>query len=64
MAEAIYNFLTAEVDLPAEARSTAPRGIWWEERDGWLCPWRITRHTETGALGYPCGEPVRKEVRS
>lgn len=59
-AKALEAFFTSEVDLPPEARSVQPGDIWWEPSDGWLCPWRIVRHTTSGATGYPCGQPKRK----
>jgi hypothetical protein len=57
--DAIVSFLTSEVDLPMAAQEAQPKEIWWEQRDGWVYPWRIVRHTDTGATGYPCGEPFR-----
>lgn len=61
LAEAVIGFFTSEVDLPAAARSVEPGGLWLELRRGYRYPWRIVRHTDEGATGYPCGEPFPDE---
>jgi hypothetical protein len=54
-------FFTAGVSLPTCPADLAPRTLWWEERDGWLYPWRILGYEAGVAQGYPCGEPKRGE---
>ena len=70
LTETVIGFFTAEVDLPSHhsqgkgnPQEAKPGEIWWEEGEGWLYPWRIVRHTDAGATGYPCGEPKRVTTR-
>lgn len=50
--EIVVDFLTTEVDLP-DMPDVEVGKIWWEERNGWRYPWRVTGDKK----GYPCGEP-------
>ncbi len=52
--DAVVGFLTSPVDLPKAPEDIVIGQIWWEERNGWKYPWRMTGPKE----GYPCGEPV------
>jgi len=54
--DCVTDFLTAPVDL-AHAPDVPKGEIWWEERGGWLYPWRMVGPHS----GYPCGEPRKKE---
>ncbi len=53
-AEALLGFFTSDVDIDPPAGFPVGE-VWWEERDGWLLPWRVT----SLSTGYPCGEPVK-----
>lgn len=55
LGEALMGFFTNSVDLPT-APDLPAGSIWWQERDGWLYPWRMTGLKQ----GYPCGEPRQK----
>ncbi len=60
LGEAVLTFFTNTDPLPKCPPGDAPR-LWWEERDGWLLPWRIVGYEDGVAQGYPCGEPKKKE---
>lgn len=51
---ALYEFFTYPVELPAESAGAAIGTIWWESDGRYSYPWRVTGER----LGYPCGEPV------
>lgn len=55
LATAIIGFFTNPDALPKAPTNLKIGSIWWEERDGWLLPWRITGQQQ----GYPCGEPKK-----
>jgi hypothetical protein len=57
MDNAIISFFTSPVDLPKESEGQEVSSLWWEPRNGYLYPWRITGNRQ----GYPCGEPKKVE---
>lgn len=54
--EVLIGFFTSAVDLPKESEGQEIGSLWWESRDGYLYPWRITGNMQ----GYPCGEPKKE----
>ena len=52
--QAVTQFFTSPE--PIQATNPQVGSIWWEERDGWRLPWRVT--SSDPPMGYPCGDPV------
>jgi hypothetical protein len=57
----VYDFFTNPVRIGAAPKGLELQSVYWQRRDAWEYPWRITAIRKGIAFGYPCGEPRKSK---